>query len=458
MEAVFYSFSKRRNSTKQPTGGTTIDVNLKAVTDMRSPILVLSYQGIPAFNYFSLDGKYYWIDSIESIRDNVWAIHGRIDVLASFKADILNTTAFVVYDTTANSEIVDGRIPIKTSVTRARSFATLNPAAESFGSIIITCQGYDGCNSYIIGYNYLQDLLNQVNPWMNDKFDNLVDPNDPITTLANLYLESQKLTLGMGNVLENIKNIIIVPFNVSGSYLKEITLGAFNTGIYGAVVTDTPVQSNVTSISIPWQSSGWRRKSPYTELSLYLPFVGTVSLSPDSLIGVSSLSIKTSVNKLSGAVSYEVEADNNTILVTGANAGYQIPFGSLSLTISDITASLSQVMNAAPALVSGNFGAIASIANQMSGTLAGTYNSVGGASGGAGAGLGLTAECCVTYHDTIAEPSTYNDLMGSPSMVVKSLATLTGYVQTDHFNLSKDTLSANIDEVNTLMDGGVYIE
>lgn len=460
MEAVFYSFNKRRNSTKQPTGGTTIDVNLKAVTDMRSPILVLSYSGIPAFNYFSLDGKYYWIDSIESIRDNVWAIHGRIDVLASYKNEILGSSAYVLYDTTANTEIVDSRIPIKKTVQTNRSFTNLNPEARITGIYIITTQSYEhGCQSYIIGYSYLITLLQNLHNWTESVIaPDAVDPLDNIWSVLEMI---GRLLVGSGNIIDNIKSIIFVPFNITGEgELEEICIGAFHTGIYGRPI-GSEVQSNSVELSIPWIASDWRRKAPYTQLNLYLPFVGNVALSSDQLASESNITIITSVNKLTGAVSYQVSMGSDTgrvIGVYGGNAGYMMPFGFNVKTVGDIINSIGQLATGAIAAATGNYAAIGSVVSATRDMITPTTATVGGASGGAGAGLSLAASMLCTYHDTIAEPATYSAIQGTPSMVVKSLTGLTGFVQTANFSLSASGVSADIEEVNSMMNGGVYIE
>lgn len=461
MEAVFYSFNKRRNSTKQPTGGTTIDVNLKAVTDMRSPILVLSYEGIPAFNYFSLNGKYFWIDSIESIRDNVWAIHGRIDVLASYKNAIQGSSAYVLYDTTANTEIVDSRIPIKKSVQTSRSFTNLNPEARINGTYIITTQSYEhGCQSYIIGYSYLVQLLKRLEAWTESYID--ADAVDIMENIFGILRVIGRLLVGSGNIIDNIKSIIFIPFNISGEgELEEIAMGAFSiSGVYGRPI-GSEVQSNSVQLSIPWIASDWRRKAPYTQLNLYLPFVGNVALSSDQLASESNITIITSVNKLTGAVSYQVSMGSDTgrvIGVYGGNAGYMMPFGFNVKTIGDVINSIGQLATGAIAAASGNYAAIGSIVSATRDMITPTTATVGGASGGAGVGLSLAASMLCTYHDTIAEPSTYSAIQGTPSMVVKSLSGLTGFVQTANFSLAAEGYAADIEEVNSMMNGGVYIE
>lgn len=463
MEAVFYSFGKRRNSTMQPTGdGTTMTVNLKAATDLRSPIFSIMYDGIPSFNYMTWNGQYFWIDSIESIRDNVWAIHARIDVLATFKADILATTAYVVYDTTANSEIVDSRLPIKKSAVITRASTELNPQARGMnGSFVITVNGQEnGCESYIIGYSYLLTLLKNLQNWIEMVI--AADSPDDLSNIWAVIMQIGRLALTGGNVIDQIRSIVYVPFNISGGSLEEIYLGRYPTGIYGNPIGSDFIQSNVVTINIPWQASDWRRKAPYTQVNLTLPYVGKIALQNDQIISRESLRICTSVNKITGAVSYEVYAsdtDTNIIGVYGGNAGYILPYGVNTLVSGQIFNNLLQFATGGLASAAGgNLAGVISTATATINSMTPNTTCIGGASGGAGIGINQNAEITVIYHDTAAAPSAYSPIIGTPSMVVKSIANLTGFVQTDHFQLSKDTLSANVDEVNALMDGGVYIE
>jgi len=57
---TYYTFSKRHKSTKQPTGGSQIDVQLKDGTSLISPVFLLNWSGIPSFNYVGFEGRFYF--------------------------------------------------------------------------------------------------------------------------------------------------------------------------------------------------------------------------------------------------------------------------------------------------------------------------------------------------------------------------------------------------------------
>lgn len=82
---------------KNLTGGHTIsDVLLKRDTSILRPVLLVnSVQDIYTFNYMYISefGRYYFIDDIRSVHDNLWEISAHVDVLETYKTQILSNTA-----------------------------------------------------------------------------------------------------------------------------------------------------------------------------------------------------------------------------------------------------------------------------------------------------------------------------------------------------------------------------
>lgn len=85
---------------KNLTSGSTFnDCVLKDSTSILAPVLLLStsdtditscnYMYIPAFN------RYYFIDDIVSVHNNRWEISAHVDVLETYKNDILGNSAIL---------------------------------------------------------------------------------------------------------------------------------------------------------------------------------------------------------------------------------------------------------------------------------------------------------------------------------------------------------------------------
>lgn len=72
--------------------------NLVNETDVINPTIVISSDsGIAQANYMYIPDfhRYYFINKIESIRTNIWRIHGHVDVLETYKTQIKKQTAIV---------------------------------------------------------------------------------------------------------------------------------------------------------------------------------------------------------------------------------------------------------------------------------------------------------------------------------------------------------------------------
>ena len=117
ISATFYSFSKRKNSTKQPTGsGDSYSVTLKSGTSIISPTLLLNIASRPSYNYLSFEGRYYFVTDIVSVRTDLWEISCTVDALATWKSEIGSTSADILYATGGRDDIVDGRIPVESGI------------------------------------------------------------------------------------------------------------------------------------------------------------------------------------------------------------------------------------------------------------------------------------------------------------------------------------------------------
>lgn len=101
---------KRINSTKQTfTSAASLSCRIKEPTGMSNPVFVVS--GLTKgnlYNYCSFEGRYYWIDNIKYLTNNVQEVYCHLDPLATYKSSIQNTSAMVVYGDSSNwNQLVD---------------------------------------------------------------------------------------------------------------------------------------------------------------------------------------------------------------------------------------------------------------------------------------------------------------------------------------------------------------
>ena len=477
--ARFYSFSKRDNSTAapDPASGVQVGVMLKDGTSLLNPVLLLNYNDVPAWSMFDFEGRFYKVTDVRSVRQNLWEIAGAVDVLASWKSNILAASAFVAYDTTSNTEIVDRRLSIKTSMFKYENVGRAFDMLGTGFSVVLNVVGETACATYILPLSAATTLLSDM---LTDWADGLmpdVDPDDPpgdwLSKIADSITTGFKQLISSGSAADCIRSAYIIPIDYSkfetNFVLEDIQLGSYNTHIQAKRRTSRGIQ-DTSAVNIPWLASGWRRNSPYHEIYLYIPMVGNISYPPSSLMGVSTLYIDVSIDETAGDALFTVAVgpitEGSATFVIGqysTNIAANFAIGSSNITPRQIATSVAAAGGVVGASVL--TGGAAAVAAGTAG-ITGEFNSVtplpsciGGAGGGAILALfGYTPRCMAIFRDTIVTPDSVSAIIGTPTNAVKSLAGLTGYVETRNFSVSGAMTDRERADINRLMDGGVYIE
>lgn len=477
--ARFYIFSKRDNSTAAPveSAGTVVNVVLKDGTSLLNPVLLLNLESVPAWSMFDFEGRFYKVTDIRSVRQNLWEIAGAVDVLASWKSKIRAASAFVAYDTTENTEITDRRLSIKTTALKKENVGRAFDMIGSGFSVVLNVVGESACATYILPLSAATTLLSDMLTTWADNIMPDVDPDDPpedwLSKIADSITIGFKQLISSGSAADCIRSAYIIPIDYSkfetNFILEDIQLGSYNTHIQAKRRTARGIQ-DTSAVLIPWQAADWRRNAPYHEIYLYIPMIGLVSYPASSLMGNSTIYIDAAIDETAGDALFTVAVGPLTAgsasLVIGqysTNIAANFAIGSSNITPRQIATSVA----AAAGVVGASIltGGAAAVAAGTAG-IAGEFNSVtplpssiGGAGGGAILALfGYTPRCMSIFHDTTVSPNSVNNIIGTPTNAVKSLSNLTGYVETRNFSVSGAMTESERNDINRLMDGGVYIE
>lgn len=462
--ATFYTTAKRHNSTLIPTAGTDYDVVLKNGCDIITPTFYMQLNRVPNWSMLKFEGRFYFITGITSLRQDYWQIDADVDVLATYKTDIQGTTAFVLYDSAVNTEIVDNRLPTKTTAIYAENSVILNENASAAGSYLCCATGEDASHIFKIpNVTWLSNIISdpddglaaylgnefpQISGWSQDWMEGLV-----------YYLkQTGKNLIGSGsNVFNNIRSIIWVPWRVETSQTASFDLGIFHTGAVASIVTNM-FQQTSAQVAIPWQFSDWRRNEPYTYVYLYIPFVGVMHVPSSQVIGQSVIDVQIAFNQQNGEIAFRVYSGNVQIGAYGANTAVSIPFGASQITPAQkVTALAGTATGVAAALATGNVLAGAAAAASLA-ALRPIGATVGGIGGGAGGALDLQLRCFTISHDTNVAPNSIAATIGTPSMSQQSLTGKTGYVQTQNASVSGSMTDTERNRINSLLNGGIFIE
>ena len=511
MQVNFYYNQKRYNSTAAaPTVSFYGDCKFKNPTSLINPVIILNFSGKPAVNYFSFSDRYYWITDIITLNNNLWEIHGTVDALGTYRKHIQATSAFVLYDSTANTQLPDNRLAIQTDCNAYTATANMPWDFDSGTGTYLICttgnsdfvnlytatvqqNALEGTGVYILPKNQIDNLgfdgndiataiLNSYTTWnnqMNTALANALagDPvNDPFGWLGGWLqfigigfwsgiaaaLDFFKILgtqlLGGGTALSNIKAAYWLPFVIpaaaSVATSRPLALGSYMDTVSGLRRVDDPVITSAwVTVNIPWHFSDWRNVS-CTEVMLYVPMIGCINIPSDVVKGNSSLQVRIALNLYSGSMACEVRCDSAHLGTYGANVAMPYLIGDSNMNVGGI-------VNTITAAASSNPIGIAVGAAQSLSTMA---TSVGGIGGGAGTGLNADIVCICRVHETSQNPSALIGTIGTPTNQLKTLNG-SGYCQcmNAQLNCADQTgepypTQTEIEMVNNALNSGVYLE
>ena len=261
-----------------------------------------------------------------------------------------------------------------------------------------------------------------------------------------------------------------IPLNASTA---TIILGNIDSGVSSATVAKQYITLDCGSIDIPRVWGNFLDFEPYTTISIYLPFISTVELSANEIVG-KNLHLQYKIDVLTGACVAQLKASDekkeNIILNVSGNCGIQLPWSSANynqlvsnsinalatIGTTTLTGGLAPVLNAES--ISAGAGELASMG---SGTVKNVFS---GASPRFSRGGSFNTNngvlCDKIPHLLITRPiqslaQNYNTFNGFPSNVLSKIGALKGFTIIDKINLQGVPATAEEQEqiVNILKTG-----
>lgn len=275
-EIVLYHFSKRKNSTKRPTGqGTEVPCLLKSATTFQNPMLILQkpMNDMLQFNYAKWADHYYFIDSTTSINAGQTEISCTEDVLATYKNEISNYTCFIERSSNQTTLANDTMyIPTNDWVLSTRNVRHKEKIMTSTYSqqYIIRVVSRTGVASYYINGNQLNNLLDYM--YTESNFTDVI--RDAIT----------KLMFDPFKYIVDLKWIPFVDSAFNNSNDEAIQLGFWDSGVTAKRIDEDTVVNFSYSFAFDnplYAITDFRYYSPsFSNYFIKLPFIGVVALNP----------------------------------------------------------------------------------------------------------------------------------------------------------------------------------
>ena len=134
MKIEFYKNSSEKNKIgKFLSSVLTLNGNLRDECSITSPSILVEATSLVDYNYCYIPEfkRYYFISDITSVRNNLWRVSLKCDVLESFKSDILNLSCIVdkQQNQSYSNNIDDGSY-----INRADSFVEIANYQNGFNS------------------------------------------------------------------------------------------------------------------------------------------------------------------------------------------------------------------------------------------------------------------------------------------------------------------------------------
>lgn len=466
MQATFYQFAKRTNSTKRPSGGQEFGIDLKAPCNIIDPEIKIKTQKDPTgYNYCCLPtfSRYYWVKNW-TFSDGLWNASLTVDTLASYRDQIGNSTEYV----TRSSAQYDGTIS-----------DGLYPASAKVQSVTTAFQG--GFAETISGGFFVIGFVDK-NPNSIGAVTYVVMSSGNAKKLSSkLLTDVSYLSIDNAEISDSLTKILFNPYQyiVSCNYFPfssaEITAhlplaSSVDVGWWSVDVpcwilgADNNKLTKSVSVSIPKHPQaasrgGYCNASPYTDYTIFLQPFGVIPLDASKLWGATTLSIQYMVDLFTGdSILRMFTATNQLVHETTAKLGVPIQLSNIAFDVPSGGGLLQTGIAAAfgglqAALTGGSFSDVGNgILNAAQAT-----NADVASKGATGSTIAFDSVPYMVARFKILVDDNNED-HGRPLCKRVQLSTIPGFIMVDDPDIALNATAAEIDSVKSYLKNGFFYE
>lgn len=465
MTITFYTVSKKRNSTLQPTGGTSYTGSLTGESGVLNPSVIMDFGNtFPGYNYAYITefSRYYWITEITSVGGGLWRVGMKSDAMASFKTAIGAANKYILRSASEfDGSITDMKYPTKTGFADKQviSYPTGWAQSSQLGYYVVAViddnGGFGSTTLYCLDESQFETVRSNLAPA--NYYNNIVD--------ADL----KNLAISVVNPMQYIAWVRYYPFTIPQGTQVTMHLGNIpiaNMNLLGSTKVNDDFnftiaeQKNLHNHPLAATRGEYLNTEPYSIRFLsWLP-VGMIHL-PALMAGENQLNVEYDIDVISG---------------TGDLCIYSYPSGSLIYRTSfacGVDVPVAQVVSSNPLkLVSGTIGIVSAGMSAIAGNVAGSVASgvsaitdfltsqVGEVQAfKPGSGSLMVDGFCRVYEYFLNVVDDDNLEFGRPLCKVKAISTQSGYVLcADGDIYAAGALTEEKAEIESYLTGGFFYE
>lgn len=467
MQATFYQFAKRTNSTKRPSGGQEFGIDLKAPCNIINPEIKIATQSDPTgYNYCYLPtfSRYYWIKNW-TYSDGLWNASLTVDTLASYRDQIGSATEYVV----RSSAKYDGTIS-----------DGLYPATAKVQSVTTSFQG--GFAEAISGGFFVIGFIAKAANSIGAITYVVMTPGNAKKLSAKLLTDVSYLSIDNSEISDNLTKVLFNPYQyiVSCNYfpfdvailaahlplVAKIDVGWWSVDVPGWILgEDNNNFKKSVSVTVPKHPQAANRGeycnvAPYTDYTIYLQPFGVIPLDASKMWGAATLSIQYVVDLFTGDSVLRIFANGAQLVYeTTAKLGVSVQLSNINFGIPSGSGGLLQTGFAAAfgglqAALSG--GTLSDVGNGILNAAQATNADVA-SKGATGSTIAFDmVPYMVARFKIIADDN--NEDHGRPLCQRVQLSTIPGFIMVDDPDIALPATAAEIDSVKSYMTNGFFLE
>ena len=453
---VYSGFSKRINSTKRPTGGTTIDVALKTPCSVMTPTFRISGFNL-SWDYISWGSRYYYVDDITIETNDIALYHCKLDTMATFRSDILSSSQLVTRNAnTYQPYLTDTKYPALNKATIDRTLiSTWDSAINHTGTYvvgIINDKAHGGVAYYSFGaggtnFRSLMAVLFGGN-WL--------DPD------SDIPLEIQKELI---NPFQYIASCMWFPLTIAGDLDGNINFGYWPSGVSGGLISESNrtvvLERTATLPRHPQQITHGigMNGSPFTRYMLDCWCFGQIPIDPLPFVANNAIGLRVEVDVFTGqAVLTVTNANGGRVAKASGNFGAPIQ---LTQVTQPVLAPIMNAIGGAGSMIAG------AVTGNVAGGVVGAISGVGSAiqsampqmqtTGATGSKIAFswTPQITAQFYEL---PTLAPSKVGRPLMEERTLSSLSGFTVCENVDLNTNASPDEKEEIIRYMSTGFFIE